>query len=147
MLPEVGEESITAPPPHDFHGFYGQARKQVEERGADTYAVPLQRLQVSFLGGRRQAFDERGFGKGTKSTLVLICEEMGVWGWAVYPSMILQGSVWVCGPRMSAPVYVLAFERGCLGVWKVEDSDLEAVRVSVNANVVHRDMKEGGKGV
>src|SRR5277367_6968155 len=135
MLSEVGEESVTAPPPHDLHGFYGQARKQVEERGADTYAMPLQRLQVSFLGNRRQTFDERGFGEGTKSTLVLICEEMGIWGGAVYLLMILQGSVRVCGPGMSAPVNDLAFERGCLGVWKVEDSDLEAVRVSVNANV------------
>jgi len=78
VLSEVGEESITAPPPHDLHSFYGQAGKQVEECSADTYAMSLQWLQVGLLGGQRQALDERGLGEGTKPPLVLVCEEVGI---------------------------------------------------------------------
>jgi len=48
---------------------------------------------------------------------------------------------------MGAPVHVLAFERGRLGVWEVEDRDLEAVRVSIHTYVGHRYMKGGGERV
>jgi len=78
VLSEVGEESITAPPPHDLHSFYGQAGKQVEECSTDVYAVPLQRFQAGLLSSQRQAFDESDLGEGTKSTLGHVCEEVGI---------------------------------------------------------------------
>lgn len=66
-------------------------------------------------------------------------------GWGVYPPVILQGVVRVCGPRMRAPVYILTLERGSLGVWEVKDGDFEAIWISVNAYVGRRDMKGGGE--
>jgi len=107
--------------------------------------VPLQRFQAGLLSSRRQAFDESGLGEGTKLTLVHLCKEVDVLGWGVYPPVILQGVVRVCGPRMRAPVYILTLERGSLGVWEVKDGDFEAIWISVNAYVGRRDMKGGGK--
>ena len=49
MLSEVGQESVTAPPPHDLYGFYGHAQQQIEEGGAGAYAMALQRFQASLL--------------------------------------------------------------------------------------------------
>jgi hypothetical protein len=44
MLSKVAQESITAPPPHDLHRFYGHATKEVEEGGANSDAVTLKGL-------------------------------------------------------------------------------------------------------
>ena len=147
MLSEIGKECITAPSSHYLHSFYGHARKQVEKRSTNAYAVPLQRFQAGLLGSYRQTLDESRLGEGTKSAFVLIREEMSIWRWAVYLPMILQGAVGVRGSRMRAPVHVFALERGCLGAWEVENSNLEAVGVPVNAYVGDCDMEGGGKRV
>jgi hypothetical protein len=44
MLPEVTQESITAPPLHDLHCFNGHAVEEVEQGGANPNAMTLERL-------------------------------------------------------------------------------------------------------
>ena len=46
MLPEVGQESVTAPASHDLHSLHGKAEEEVEKGGTNTYTVALEGLQA-----------------------------------------------------------------------------------------------------
>ena len=62
-----------------------------------------------------------------------VSEEVGICRGGVDVEMVLESSIRVSGPRVAAPVDILAFQLGCLGAWDVQNSDLETVRVAVNA--------------
>ena len=97
--------------------------------------MALQRLEASLLCSCRQTLDEGCLGEGTRATLVLISEEVGVLGRVVYLAMVFKRDKGVCGPRVRAPIHVFTFKGGCLGVQQMQDGDFEAVGVPVNAQV------------
>jgi hypothetical protein len=61
--------------------------------------------------------------------------------------MVLQGAIGVGGTWVRTPVYVFALQGSCLGVWKVKDSDLQAICVTVNAQVSWGNVLGGRKGI
>ena len=48
---------------------------------------------------------------------------------------------------MGSPVDVLTLQRGCFGVREVQYSHFQAVGVSIDAQVGHRDATGGGEGI
>lgn len=83
MLSEIVHKSITAPVTHDLHSLYWHIMEQVKYGGPYGNTVTLKRLQAGSAGSGSQTPDEGGFGERIGLTLVAICKEMGITGWAV----------------------------------------------------------------
>ena len=133
MFSEVGQEGIATPASHNLHGFQGEAEEEIKKGGTNADTMALEGFEACQPSGRGKAFDEGWFGEGAELVLVPVSEQVGVCGGAVDVKVILEGSIWVSGSRVGAPVDVLAFELSCLGAWDVQDSDFEAIRIAVYA--------------
>ena len=78
MLPEIMQESVTAPATHDLHCLYWYAMKQVEKGGTNAYTMTLKGVQTCLMSGRGQTLDESRLGEGVELILVPICKKVGV---------------------------------------------------------------------
>ena len=132
MLPKVRQESITAPSSHDLHGFHGKAQEEVEKGGTNTNTVTLEGFQACQPGGRSEALDEGRLGEGVELVFVLVSKQVGVCRWGVDVKVILEGSIWVGGPRVGAPIDVLSFRaalvRGMCKMVTSRPSELRSMR-------------------
>ena len=88
VLPEVRQESITAPAPHHLHCFYGETQQQIKKGCSNLYSMTLKRFQTSLTSSRRKTLDEGVFGERSELTFVLVGEEMICFSRAINPPMI-----------------------------------------------------------
>lgn len=106
VLPEVTEEGIATPAPHDLHGLQWHTSEQVEEGGTDPDAMSLKGLQAGLTSSRGQALDEGWLSEGAELIFVAVGKEVGAGLRGVDSLVIAEGFVWVGGAWVSAPEHV-----------------------------------------
>ena len=86
-------------------------------------------------GSSGETLDESWFREGAGLIFVPVREEVCTLLGGVDAQVVVQGFIRISGAWVRAPAYVFTLQRGCLGLWDVEDGDFKAVRVALGTEI------------